>query len=278
MAEPDGRASIADIAEIYYAPSAVYDRRRNGQFGLPLVVFFIAATVLFFITQDLLKPVMDAEWRLASASMMRKNPELTPEAIEQMRGFQKFAVVGIFFYALLGPLLAGLILWIVEKFVGVKQALKVAITVAVFAFYPMLLEQLVNAAQMLVLSEDSIVSRYSLSLGPARFLGADADPVRRSPRTRGRVHDLDRHSHRDRRSRDCRRLEGPGDGHRSRDVGPRCHSIAVGSGQRLRGGHDITRTRARRRRARARRLSDLRHGVEPEGGVRGRHGVRRPAR
>jgi len=180
MAEPDGRASIADIAEIYYAPSAVYDRRRNGQFGLPLVVFFIAATVLFFITQDLLKPVMDAEWRLASASMMRKNPELTPEAIEQMRGFQKFAVVGIFFYALLGPLLAGLILWIVEKFVGVKQALKVAITVAVFAFYPMLLEQLVNAAQMLVLSEDSIVSRYSLSLGPARFLGADADPVSRA--------------------------------------------------------------------------------------------------
>lgn len=180
MAESDGRAGIADIAEIYYAPSAVYDRRRNGQFGLPLVVFFVAATVLYFITQDLMQPVMDAEWRMASASMMRKNPEMTPEMVEQMRGFQKFAVVGIFFYALIGPLLAGLILWIVEKFVGVKQGLKVAITVAVFAFYPMLLEQLVNAAQMLVLSEHSIVSRYSLSLGPARVLGADADPVSRA--------------------------------------------------------------------------------------------------
>ena len=180
MADSDARPGLADVAEIYYAPSDVFDRRRNGQFGMPLVIFFVAVTVLYFITQGLMQPVMDAEWRLAAASMMRKNPAITPEQIEQMRGFQKFAVVGIFFYALIGPLLAGCVLWIVEKFVGVKQALKVAITVAVFAFYPMLLEQLVNAAQMLLLSEDSIVSRYSLSVGPARFLGADADPVIRA--------------------------------------------------------------------------------------------------
>ena len=180
MADAAGRPGIADAVEIYYAPSDVYDRRRNGQFGIPLLIFVAAITLLFFITQGLLQPVMDAEWRLASASMMRKNPQLTPEMLERMRGFQKFAVVGIFFYALIGPLLAGCVIWVVEKFVGVRQALKGAITVAVFALYPMLVEQLVNAAQMLVVSESSIVSRYSLSLGPARFLGADASHITRA--------------------------------------------------------------------------------------------------
>jgi len=180
MADSVPGPALADAVEIYYAPSDVYDRRRNGQFGIPLLIFVAAVTILYFITQGLMQPVMDAEWRMASASMMRKNPQLTPEMLERMRGFQKFAVVGIFFYAVIGPLLAGCVVWIVEKFAGVRQALKGAITVAVFALYPLLVEQLVNAAQMLVLSEDSIVSRYSLSLGPARFLGADAAPLTRA--------------------------------------------------------------------------------------------------
>lgn len=177
-AAPAPQPTAADMVEIYYAPSAVFERRRSGKFGLPLVVFLVAMTVLFYATANLMRPVMDADWRTASEAMLRKNPAMTPEMLESARGMtQKFAIVGIFFMAIIGPLLAGFLLWIAGKVVGVRQALAVAITVAVFAFYPMLVEMIVNAIQAAVVPEASITSRYSLSLGPARFLGPDAGPA-----------------------------------------------------------------------------------------------------
>ena len=169
-----------DLFEIYFSPSEVYDRRRGGKFGLPLVVFAIVSIILFFVTKDLLRPVMDAEWRVASQSMMAKNPQLTPDQMAGMRSMrEKFALVGVAIYSIIGPLLAGLVLWIVSKFVGLKPALPVAITIAVFALYPMLLEYIVSAAQTFVVPESSITSRFSLSLGPARFMEG-ASPMARA--------------------------------------------------------------------------------------------------
>jgi hypothetical protein len=41
----------------------------------------------------------------------------------------------------------------------------------------MIVEQLVNAAQAVVLPDGAITSRYSVSLGPARFLDPTASPM-----------------------------------------------------------------------------------------------------
>ena len=170
----------ADLVEIYFAPSDVYDRRRGGQFGIPLLVFAVTSIILFFVTKDLLRPVMDAEWRVASQSIMEKNPQLTADQMAGMRSMgEKFALAGVAIYSVIGPLLAGLVLWIVSKFVGLKPRLPVAITIAVFALFPMLIEYLVSAAQSFVVPEESITSRFSLSLGPARFMDA-ASPVARA--------------------------------------------------------------------------------------------------
>jgi hypothetical protein len=176
MNEAPGTAGPSDLFEIYYAPSEVYERRKEGSFGLPLVVFVIATILLYFVTRDLLRPVTDAEWRLASRTMMEKNPQITADQIAGFKAMgEKFSVVAIAIYAVVGPLLAGLLLWIVSKFAGLKARLPVAITIAVFALYPMLIEFIANAVQMFVVSEDSVTSRFSLSLGPARFL-RDASP------------------------------------------------------------------------------------------------------
>jgi hypothetical protein len=175
-----GSPGPGDLFEIYFSPSEVYDRRRGGKFGLPLVVFAVASIILFFVTKDLLRPVMDAEWRVASQSIMEKNPQLTPDQMAGMRSMgEKFALVGVAIYSISGPLLAGLVLWIVSKFVGLKPALPVAMTIAVFALFPMLLEYIVSAAQSFIVPESSITSRFSLSLGPARFMDA-ASPLARA--------------------------------------------------------------------------------------------------
>ena len=170
----------SDLFEIFFSPSEVYDRRREGKFGLALVVFAVASIVLFFVTKDLLRPVMDAEWRIASQAMMEQNPQLTPDQLTGFRSMgEKLALVGVAIYSILGPLLAGLVLWIVSKFVGLKPTLPVAITIAVFALFPMLIEYIISAAQSFVVPEESITSRYSLSVGPARFM-ADASPAARA--------------------------------------------------------------------------------------------------
>ncbi|HEX6644075.1 MAG TPA: YIP1 family protein [Gemmatimonadales bacterium] len=169
----------SDLAEIYYAPTAVFERRRNGGFWLPLIVLFVASVVLFYATRNLMQPVFDAEWVRGAAKLREQNPQLTPEQLEQAKSMsQNFAVVGLFVAMFLGPLLAGLVLWVVCKFAGVKETLTAAMTVMVFSLFPILVEQVVNAVQAAVLPEDSITSRYSLSLGPARFLEGAAMSTR----------------------------------------------------------------------------------------------------
>jgi Yip1-like protein len=178
MTEPQavaGKAGAADMVEIYYAPSAVFERRRNGPWGLPLIVLAVVAIVLFLATSNLMRPVMDAEMTRAMAAAAKSNPNLKPEQIEAMKaGGSKFAIVGIGFFFLIGPLLVGLILWVVGKIVGAKQELAGALAVGVFAFYPRLIEMIINAVQAAFVPEQSIHSRLSLSLGLGRFMNPDS--------------------------------------------------------------------------------------------------------
>lgn len=173
MTETRSAAGPSDLAEIYYAPTDVFERRRDGGFWLPLLVLFIASAVIYYATRNVMQPVFDADWARGVVSMREKNPSMTPEQLQQAKGMaQTFAIVGIFFATFVGPLIGGVVLWVVCKMFGVRESLTAAITVVVFALFPLLIEGLVNAIQAaFVVPEESITSRYSLSLGPARFLG-----------------------------------------------------------------------------------------------------------
>lgn len=178
MTETRSAAGPSDLAEIFYAPTEVFERRREGGFWLPLLVLFVASAVIFYATKNVMQPVFDAEWARGAAKMRAQNPSITPEQLEQGKGMaQTFAIVGIFFSTFLGPLIAGVVLWIVCKVFGVRESLTAAITVAVFALFPLIIEGLVNAIQAAFLPEESITSRYSLSLGPARFFGGAASKM-----------------------------------------------------------------------------------------------------
>lgn len=171
MTETRTAAGPSDLAEIFYSPTEVFERRRDGGFWLPLFVLFIASVIIFYATKNVMQPVFDAEWARGAAKMQAKNPNLTAEQLQQGKGMaQTFAIVGVFFSTFIGPLIAGVVLWLVSKMFGVRQSITAAITVAVFALFPFIIEGLVNAIQAAFMSEASITSRYSLSLGPARFL------------------------------------------------------------------------------------------------------------
>src|SRR6187402_3324366 len=76
-----------DFIDIFYAPSAVFRRRENGNFFIPLAVITIVCGVLFYLNSGALQPMFDAEFDRGMAVARRQNPNMPPEAVETMRAF-----------------------------------------------------------------------------------------------------------------------------------------------------------------------------------------------
>ncbi len=168
-----------DLLEIFYAPRAVFERRRETPaFGLALVVFAVLMIGLAVAFQSITEPVIDAELKRSMAVAMKQNPQLTPE---MAAGFsatgKKFALVGVAVYALIIPLLLGLALWVVGKLLDSKAEVGQMMMVATYALFPRIIETIVNAIQLLLLPEDGITSHFSLTLGIGRFLDPDTQSV-----------------------------------------------------------------------------------------------------
>jgi hypothetical protein len=165
----------ADFLEIFYQPSAVFERRKKSGFALQIFVLFVIANVLYVATKTAMQPIFDAEFERGMRIAMEQNPNLKPEMLDITRAWaQALGNLGIGMYFLLGPMIVGMALWIAGKFVEARQELGQACLVATYAFFPRLIEQLVNALQALVLPEEQLNSRWSLSIGLGRFFDPDA--------------------------------------------------------------------------------------------------------
>jgi hypothetical protein len=165
-----------DLLEIFYAPTAVFQRRRETPaFGFALIIFVILLVGLSFAFKGMMEPVFDVEFRRGMTQAMKQNPKLTPEMMEQGKEMaKKFMFVGVAIFALLAPIILGLLLWLVGKLFESKAEVGQTIMVTTYAMFPRILETILNAVQMLVLPEDGITSRFSITLGVGRFLDADA--------------------------------------------------------------------------------------------------------
>jgi hypothetical protein len=168
-----------DFVDIFYAPSSVFARRADGKFGLALLLLIVAGTVLFFITKNAMQPIMDSEFARQTAAAMRKNPNITAD---QMAGGRKFfEMFGPIFFAF-GLTLAvfgtGLVLWLVSKLFDGKETLAAAFMIATYSMVPRIVQILVNAAQALFMSPESLNAINSVGLNPARFMDPDhASPI-----------------------------------------------------------------------------------------------------
>lgn len=166
-----GRPRWDDYLEIFYNPSAVFARRAGTNPFIPLLVLVGLGLALYFATAAATQVVMEAELSRQMAKAMADNAELRAEQAQAMQQtMQRFAFIGVGLAMLVTPLLLGVVLWLVAKIVGSVASLGTAIVVAVFAYFPKLLEMIASAVQALVMDEQSIQSRWDVSLGAARFL------------------------------------------------------------------------------------------------------------
>ena len=164
------KPGLGDLAEIFYAPSEVFARRRDGKFGLAYGAFVILGVVLFLATKSLVQPVIDAEISRQMA-ILASRPNMTPEALATATSFaHTMASVGIVIFSVIAPFLVGLFIWIVGKLAGVAAVGSTAMVIAVFSLFPRLIGSVVGAVLAALLPEGAMTSAASLSLSPARFV------------------------------------------------------------------------------------------------------------
>src|SRR5678816_4165799 len=100
---------LDDFMDIFYAPSAVFARRANKSFWVPLLIVAVLIGVIYFANRDLIDPIMEAEFARAAA----KNPQMQQMTPEQLAAARKvggmFATVGAFVFAPITLLLLSLI-------------------------------------------------------------------------------------------------------------------------------------------------------------------------
>ncbi len=167
--KPAGKAE--DFIDVYVSPAELFRRRVDGKFGLALVVLIAVWAVLFFVTRSAMTPIYEAEF----ARGMAANPNLTPEQIEagkKMAGI--FGAIGVLIGIPISALLLGLAIWLIGKTVGANLNYMQGATIATFAFFPRLIEGIVNAVQALLLDETKLTSLHAVKLGVSRFLDPQA--------------------------------------------------------------------------------------------------------
>lgn len=176
--KPEKASLLDDFMDIFYAPSAVFARRANRGFWLPLLIVSVLLGLLFFANRDLMEPVMDAEF----ARNVAKNPrmaQMTPDQLAAAKAIgEKIGRFAGWVFPPIVMLALGVVIWIVGKFVDAKESLNDAIAVAVFSYVPRLVEGVVNRVEGLFIDPSTINSRYSLTLGLGRFFDPDtASPI-----------------------------------------------------------------------------------------------------
>jgi Yip1 domain len=164
-----------DFIDIFYAPSAVFARRKMGSFFIPLLVVTLFVGVTFFLTSESIRPIFDAEFdRAMAARAARTNQQIPPEAVAQMRDVtQNIGRIAVFVFLPIGILLSGGALWLAGKVLGAKLFFKTALMVGAYSQVPRIPEAVVNAVQGVILDPASLDGQFRLTFGPGRFLDPD---------------------------------------------------------------------------------------------------------
>lgn len=171
------KASVwEDFIDIFHQPSAVFERRREGQFGLALVILAVVTGILAFALHNGLAPVMDAVMAKQQAAALAKNPGLSADQLAMMSGFaEKMSKFGAIIFVPIVAVIGGALIWLIGKFVDTKTTFAAAMMISVYSGVPRVLQTIVTALQGLFLPPESITSASSVSIGPARFLPDSAN-------------------------------------------------------------------------------------------------------
>ena len=160
-----------DFIDIFFSPTAVFERRK-GWSAWPVLLGLTVVMVLLFISwQRLLGPIMDLEMTRNVAARAAEGTELQPEQIEQMRSMGRiFGPIGVAITFPLGVLITAFVAWALARLFGVKAAFAGVMGVVVYSQVVRALQFIAGILQSFVLDIDRMDSVHDISLSLARFL------------------------------------------------------------------------------------------------------------
>lgn len=172
-----------DFVDIFYAPSQVFARRREGKFGLALLVYLALSTAVFFAMRPLMQPIFDTMQSQQMAKVRRDNPRVTEEQLRSGFAWQERLTTGPLGAAAAAVgqaatiFVVGLLAWLVAKMFGSAASYGQATMVATYAFFPRLLGSIASAVILYLSPPERAVSLASMSAGPAQLVDGVASPV-----------------------------------------------------------------------------------------------------
>jgi hypothetical protein len=177
-----------DFIEIFTSPSTVFERRRDANPWLMILIITVLVTLVTALTFNSLAPVYESEFRAVAAKQMASNPQMTQDAVDTGIKFQMIARRwgGVFFF--LGALIMSLPVWLLGRIVGAKE-LTYQRSMVVFTWSAIIgvVALLVVGIQGLVMDVSAITTMDKLGLSPARFV----DKASVSPFVYGLLKSLD---------------------------------------------------------------------------------------
>jgi len=175
---PSSASVWEDFVDIFTNPSAVFERRREGQFGMALLILAVLTGILAFALHNGLAPVMDAVIAKQQAAALAKNPALTADQLSSMTGMmEKMSKFGAVIFVPIAAVIGAALIWIIGKFLDAKMAFAAAMMISVYSGVPRVIQTIVTALQGLFMAPESITSPNSVSIGPARFLPDSGNAV-----------------------------------------------------------------------------------------------------
>jgi hypothetical protein len=164
------KPGLGDLAEIFYAPSAVFARRTEGEFGVPYVALVILGLVIYFATRSLFQPIIDSAVTMALTQANAKR-SMSPDEQAKFLSITRMAVAAIpIIMYVVAPFLVGLFVWVVGKLAKASGVGSTALVIATFSLYPRLVGSVAGAILAAALPEASLTSPAAVSIGPARFV------------------------------------------------------------------------------------------------------------
>lgn len=172
---PQQASLIEDYVDIWFSPSAVFARRREGGAWGPLILTTLILCVMFWAAMSAMQGIFDVETAKAMAKMQAENPSIPADQLEQIRKVTEVSMRwgGLIFMPILLVVL-GTCTWIVSKVLGGALSFGGGVMIASFAYLPKALDLLLFFAQSYVF--EPAAGRYQYSIGVGRFLDPAMDP------------------------------------------------------------------------------------------------------
>jgi hypothetical protein len=174
---PAKASLIEDFVDVFTSPSQLFARRAGQGAWLVLFIIVVVAAGLYFATKGLMPPGFAAEWARIVARVAAKDPQAASQMEAGRAIAEKFNAVAIIIFVGVGPILTGLVVWLVGKIFGSVASAGDAIMIAIYACIPRLLAFVAAAVIMLVIDPASVTSKFTPSLSLGRFM----DPNTTSP-------------------------------------------------------------------------------------------------